>query len=131
MHDLGEAEDRVVEAVVVAMHEHQHAAAGLLGEALVEQGDDLLAAHEIGLHRGEGCFRVGGQLGRPFHRTGLVVRRDGDGDLGEGGLAPVAAEHFSGHVGRLAGGGDQHLDARGIGGERDGILDRDEHIVEL
>ena len=112
VHDLREAEDRIVEAVVEAVDEDQHLAFRRGPQGAMEPGERLRAVDHVGLERHELRGRIARYLLRPLHLADLpgVRRRDRDRDVGEGRRwSPVAREHLR-RLGTLAGGGDQHVD---------------------
>ena len=116
MHDLGEAEDGILELVVEAVDEHKNVALGRTPDGAVRPGRDLLALDRIGAQGDEVGGRVARDRFRPLDRAGLAdgVGWDRDREIGVGHcLAPLAREQHAA-VGRgLAGRGDEHVDPRG------------------
>ena len=112
VHDLREAKDGVVEAVVEAVDEDQHLPLGSRSQGTVKPGERLVAVDHVGLERHELRGRIARHLSRPLHLADLprARRRDRDGDVGEGrGWSAVAREHLR-RIGPLARGGDEHVD---------------------
>ena len=113
VHDLREAEDRIVEAVVEAVDEHQHAALGHGAHRAAEPRRRLGAVDHVRLQGHEIGGRIAGHALRQLHLARLAVRlgRDGHDEFGEGELGPaIAREVFLRIVGGHARGGNQHVD---------------------
>jgi hypothetical protein len=99
MRDLRKTVDRLLEAVVVAVHEQQNTAAGQFREPPVEPADRAFRIHPVGADRDEVMRGIAGQAARPLHIANAArgVRRNGNRDIGEGqAAAALAREHFTG-----------------------------------
>ncbi len=98
MDDLGEAVDGVLEAVIEAVDEHEHAAVGTFPDRGIEPGLGSIPGQVVRLQRREiGCW-IGRQFFRPGNLADLPDRRDRDRYVREGWRAcPLAREHLPGH----------------------------------
>jgi hypothetical protein len=85
VHDLREAEDRIVEAVVEAVDEDQNLAFGVVRRVRWNQASACCAVDHVGFQRHELGSRIARYLLRPLHLADLpsVRRRDRDRDVGE------------------------------------------------
>ncbi len=123
MDDLREAVDGVLEAVVEAVDENEHAAVRAFADRSIEPGLGSIPGQVVRLQRREISGRIGRKFFRPGNLADLADRRDRDRDICEGrGARPFAREHFSRHLRTATGGGDQHVDlarrGRAVGDRR-------------
>ncbi len=113
--DLRKTVDRLLEARVVAMDEHERGRLGVFTMRASKRAMAGVAVQRFGPHRREFMQGIRRVSRRPLHLADLprAVRGDRDGNLGEGGpVAAFAGEHFAGLRALLATGGgyeDRHF----------------------
>ena len=130
MDDLGEAVDRILEAVVETVDEHHHPALRYPRNALMQARQAGLGVELVDLERNEIGFGIAGKPARPLHLADFAatIRRQRDRHLDISRLAALAGEQHAGiGIGR-ARRRHQHGD---FAGARHGRGDRRQHALHV
>ena len=112
MHNLREAKDCIIKAVVEPMNEDKHLPPGNSAQGLLKPGNRLRPIDHLGLEGDEVRGRIAGYLSWPLHLTDLSRRTgwEGDCDVRKSQRGPTCARKHLKRIPPLACGGHEHID---------------------
>src|SRR5829696_2185100 len=117
VHNLREAKDRIIKAVVETMNEDKHLPSGNSAQAPLKPGNRLRPIDHVGLEGDEVGGRITGHLSWPLHLANLPCFRrwERDGDIGKRQRGPACARKQFSPTRTIARGGNEHIDPAGVG----------------